>query len=536
MKITKKKWYNISKILLVFCLILMQACQTYYFRKNYSDTNRLLYETSRIETKRYLKGHLKNGDICIFRDSWDVDTVNYLLTGNGSRYDFNRNKVCEGSFSVPLDSVVLFETNKKLLNTEKERIRVLTFLAVGDVALGLFCLTNPKACFGSCPTFYLNEDDNFHYANAEGFTDAILPSLEYADVDALNINSSTTGSFSITMKNEALETHCISELKLLAIPREADERIYHSPEDEFYLCKNIYKPNEAVGPEGNIVPLLQNDDILERFSLSDENNLCSKEELFLSFSDVQNTQNLGLLLGFRQTLMTTYLIYNAMGYMGDRVGDFLAKVETGTESKEKINRIKKELGYITIYAWLESKNSWECQGSFYETGPIAINHQIMPLSLPASSSEIRLKIVLNKGLWRIDYANLTQIKSKANPIAIEPDDAFYKGQADQTILTKVNSSDKYLISMPGSEYKFHFTLPVESQDYEIFLYSKGYYLEWMREEWTKDKNFVKLNQMLNNTAKYLREEAVLYKQYEKEMEQQFWESRIDTKSFSYYEN
>ena len=90
--------------------------------------------------------------------------------------------------------------------------------------------------------------------------------------------------------------------------------------------------------------------------------------------------------------------------------------------------------------------------------------------------------------------------------------------------------------MPGSAYIFNFDLPKHNEDYELFLYSKGYYLEWMREHWIKDKNLLKLRQMVEQPKKYLRVEAEAYKRYETNMEQEFWNSKIDTKIFSYYEN
>ena len=111
-----------------------------------------------------------------------------------------------------------------------------------------------------------------------------------------------------------------------------------------------------------------------------------------------------------------------------------------------------------------------------------------------------------------------------------------KGKNDKTALTLINNPDKYLISMPGSEYTFNFVLPNKNTDYELFLYSKGYYLEWMREHWLKDKNMLKLAQMVYSPKKYLKGEAKQYKLYENKMEQEFWNSKIDTKTFSYYEN
>jgi len=282
---------------------------------------------------------------------------------------------------------------------------------------------------------------------------------------------------------------------------------------------------------------LKSDDRKERFSFSDENNLSSKEEIYLTYDNVKNTDSLGLILNFRQTLMTTYFIYSAMGYMGNEVGDIFAKIETERKTKDKLNNgIKRELGNIDIYAWNEQTNNWEYQNGFYETGPIAINRQFIPLQNIQSNSKIKIKLVLNKGLWRMDYASLTNIKKQVAPIEISPSTITHKGTLDNIALSEINSPDKYLLSMPGSEYKFKFTLPRANTDYDFFLYSKGYYLEWMREHWIKDKDLLKLKQMVDNPKKYLREEAESYKQYEATMEKAFWNSKIDTKTFSYYEN
>lgn len=515
----------------------IQACKTYYFRSNYKDTNSLIHATNNIQTKPYLKAHLKNGDVCILRDSWIVDTVTNVLTGTGTKYNFNRIKISEGSISIPIDSVAIFETNKKIKNPEAGRIAALSILAGLDVIAGIICISNPKACFGSCPTFYINENDNFHYADAEGFSNAISPSLEYYDIDALDNKPLFQNTFSITMKNEALETHCVNDVKLLAYPRKKGERVYQSPTNDFYLCENNYTLTEASANEGDITTLLKNEDRQERFSFSDENNLSSKEEIFLTFNNVKNADKLGLVLNFRQTLMTTYFIYSAMGYMGDEVGDIFAKMEMNKETKEKLKGgIKKELGNIDIYLWNAQKNDWELQNGVYETGPIAINRQFIPLQHLSSSSKIKLKLVMNKGLWRIDYVALTNIKDKVKPIEITPTNILNKGKVDNTALLEIKNPEKYLISMPGSEYKFNFTLPSADTDYELFLYSKGYYLEWMREHWLKDKDLLKLKQMVDNPKKYLMVEAKNYKRYETTMEHEFWNSKIDTKTFSYYEN
>jgi len=533
---TKKILFSILAI--IICIITIQTCspnKIYDFRTNYKDANTLLHETNTLQTKPFLKAHLKNGDVCILRDSWAVDTVTNVLTGNGTRFNFNRIRIFEGTISITIDSVAIFETNKKLENPEHGRVTALGILTGLDVAIGIFCFTNPKVCFGSCPTFYMNENDSFHYADAEGFTNAISPSMEYFDIDALNNTTLAQNTFSITMKNEALETHCVNDVKLLAYPRKKGQRVYQSPKNEFYICENDYQLTQAIGNEGDITSLLKFEDRQERFSFSDENNLYSKEEIILTFDNVANANKLGLILNFRQTLMTTYLFYSAMGYMGDEVSDIFALLETDYDLRKNFDATTKTLGDIKIYQWDDIQEVWIMEDGFYETGPIAINKQLILLS-NSSGSKVKLKIVLNKGLWRMDYFALTNIKEQVNPIELTANSILNKGKLDNTALAEINDPKKYLISMPGSEYKFNFTLPHDNTDYELFLYSKGYYLEWMREHWLKDKDLLKLKQMVDNPRKYLRNEATNYKQYETKMEQEFWNSKINTKTYSYYEN
>ena len=531
-KLTPLRFISIFIITIVF----FQACKTYYFRSDYKHANELLHSAKNLETKPFLKAHLKNGDVCILKDSWQIDTIQNVISGNGMRYNFNRVKTFEGKIKINLDSVALYETNKKLKNTETDRITALTILAVADLLGAIACATNPKACFGSCPTFYINENDNYHHSNAEGFSSAILPSLEYADIDALDNKTISNRNFSITMKNEAAETHCVKNVKLLAYPREKGQKIYQSPHNDFYLCKNTYKINDASGENGDISPLLKDKDQKEWFSLSDENNMNSKENIYVDFDNIKDEKNLGLIINFRQTLMTTYLIYNAMGYMGDEVSDFFAKAERSKTINNKLkNGLNKILGNIDIYAWNENKQKWSFQGSFNEIGPIAINHQLIPLKNSANHSKLKLKIVLNKGYWRIDYLALTNIAKKVKPIELYPKSVLNKNKLDSKALEEINSPDKYLVSMPGDKYKLNFVLP-KNNDYELFVYSKGYYLEWMRKSWYKHKNLLKLNQMFNHPKKYLKSEAKNYKRYESLMEEIFWNSKLQSDKKSCYEN
>ena len=117
-------------------------------------------------------------------------------------------------------------------------------------------------------------------------------------------------------------------------------------------------------------------------------------------------------------------------------------------------------------------------------------------------------------------------------VELKPERVVYKGKDDQEMLGLINDDNQQLVSMPGDEFDFYFRLPDSENDFDLFLYSKGYYLEWMRESWLEDKNLLRLRHLVNDPDKFFRKEARKYSKYESEMEQIFWSSRIDTEKFN----
>ncbi len=531
---------NFKKLLAIAIgiILLASACKSlvnsYNFKQNYKSVNEVLHHQDSVTVATFLKAHMKNGDVYIIKDKWELDTEEDIIIAKSSHYDFQREIQSNGMAFIPLDEVAIFETNNPIQSNEKKRVGQLTILTALDAALGVLCLSIPKACFGSCPTFYLDDTDDFHFAEAEGFSNAIAPSLEYTDIDAMQVRYIDEQPLSLTMKNEALETHCVKKADLLAYPINAGERVYQSTYDRFYLSNHSYAPKSATGPEGDFLATILEDDKNERFSHSDANNLSSKEELIIDFDQVTNNSELGLSIAFRQSMMTTYFIYSAMGYMGDEVGDMFAKLERNKESADKLNNgIKAELGEIDIFTWDEAEQEWKFENGFYETGPIAINKEIIKLKSHAKDGQLKVKIVLNKGLWRIDQISLINLVKEVQPIEIQAHELVKNSVRENDLLNELNSEENYVISMPGDEFTFKYTFPESDKHYELFLKSRGYYLEWMRSNWIKDKNLMKLWQMVEQPKQYLKSEAQNYKLYEAEMEEQFWNSKIDTDNFSY---
>ena len=98
------------------------------------DTNSLIHGTKNLQSKPFLKAHLKNGDVCILKEIWEIDTALNIVNSKGTKYDFNRNQTFQGSISIPIDSVAVFETNAKIRQPEVGRIIALSILTGLNVA------------------------------------------------------------------------------------------------------------------------------------------------------------------------------------------------------------------------------------------------------------------------------------------------------------------------------------------------------------------------------------------------------------------
>ncbi len=516
--------------LLLLCIGGLFGCNYFIghkFRQDYKEAGALLHKDSIHQS--YLKAHMKNGDVYVFKNNnWKIDETKTMVAGDAIQYNFKRLVVAEKYFSVPINDVAIFETNEPIQNKDAGRVIALAILTGADLIGDLYCITNPKACFGSCPTFYYQRDNNINYANAEGFSSSICPSLEAGDIDALNNTEQTKGEFVLTMKNEALETHAVNQVKLFAVPRQKGHRIFNGTDDNFYDCRDIVGLTNASAQGTDITNDLQLIDDREYYSATDSSNLPEKETVNISITNTRSENGAGIILNFRQTLLTTFLLYSAYGYMGDEAGDMFANIETSSLLRKKLSNPYNILGGIDIMAWNNKAAKWQLIQTIYETGPIARNLQFVPLPDEVSKQkDVKIQLRMCKGCWRIDYAALGVGVSKIDPTEVLPSKVIKNGQADKDALANMQTDDKqYEASVPGDRYQLYFDLPVQNDDYELFVYSKGYYLEWIRKEWLAEKNLPKLKGMITNNKDVWRSLATEFKMVEGKMESTFWGSKI----------
>lgn len=471
----------------------------------------------------YLKAHLRNGYVYVL-SNWVADAADATILGSGSLLDANRTELSKGEFRIPRDSVVLFETN---VVRQSGAGTALTVMAGITAAVAGFCAASPKTCFGSCPTFYA-PDSAGETLQAEGFSSSIAPALEATDIDMLYRVRPRGRELTLRVANEALETHVIRHANLLALKRPPAPggrtgRVFVTPDGRFRSATAARAPTRCQASEGDCLPAIVAFDGRERTSLADSTDLAARETIDLAF-EATPAGDLGLVISARQTLMTTYLIYQALAYMGSEATRWLAALQTGgPQVRAAADALSRALGRIEVLV-PDGGGAWTPAASFSETGPLAADTKVLPLP-PGAAGTGQVRLRLTRGMWRLDYVALAVLGDTLEPRRIRPERVRRGGRDDPAALRLLLDSSSALTTLPGDTYQLVYQLPSDFDQYDLFLESRGYYLEWMRREWMAEENRAEALRMLFDPGGALRALAPAYKRVEPLLERLFWNSR-----------
>jgi hypothetical protein len=363
---------------------------------------------------------------------------------------------------------------------------------------------------------------------AEGFSSSILPSFEKEDIDMLYHKKLTGNDFHLRLTNEALETHVIKYADLLIFPRNNNERVFASPDGRFFRTSEIWEPSMCRASEGDILKAVRQMDNIERYCPTDEKYLARREMIEMQFDSVPAGET-GLIIGCRQTFLTTFLFYQSLAYLGNSAGYFASRVESGDKSLEKrVNKVWDLLGTIEVLVQ-SSDGKWKKAGEIGEMGPISTDVHVLPLP-PTDKGRSNIKLRLTKGLWRIDYLALGKISRCTEPEKIHPSKLTVLNSSGRETDSHLPDVNNPLVTLPGDAFDLQYMLPCKNEEYEIFLASKGYYLEWMRETWVKEENFKNAALLFGFPKKFMKMSAPDFKKIEPSIESEFWNSRYVKKN------
>jgi hypothetical protein len=455
----------------------------------------------------YLKVHARDGELYVLSE-WQIDEAGRQISGRGERLNLARETVANGPLLVALDDVALIETNVVHTSPGVAALAVVTGISTAVTA---FCIAQPKSCFGSCPTFYVDGVAGA-LLQAEGFSSSVAPSLEARDVDALyRSRPGAAGRLTVTMKNEALETHVVRRVRLLAAPQPAGGRVLATLDGDFREATDARALQACDAEEGDCRGKVQAFDGVERFSLTDAEDLARGEHIELQLPAAAGPR--GLVIASRQSLASTYLFYQSLAYLGHSAGATIAALERGDRAVgHALARLQQVLGGIEITAETVG-GEWTSAGEVREMGPLAADVVVVPLPSNATG---RVRLRLARGHWRLDYLASVRLGPRVAPTVLEP--VSVRDAAGRSMQKGA------LTTLPGDTYTYAFHVP-EGSAHELFLDSRGYYLEWMRQEWLADENPRRAVQLLLDPGQLLRDLAPEFKRQEAHMEALFWGSR-----------
>ncbi|NNE09138.1 MAG: hypothetical protein HKN20_11310 [Gemmatimonadetes bacterium] len=469
----------------------------------------------------YLKAHLRSGGVFVF-ENWDIDSAQ--VAGTGAHLGSNRDTLDSGTLAVATDSVVLFETN---------RIRILPRSGVNTVITGIMlagavaCYTNPKACFGSCPSIYAERGDSLMLV-AEAFSSSIAPVLEKNDIDDIGPVNCLDDTVTLAFRNEALETHVIRSADLLAVPVETGQSAFQGTDGRFWRTGAVEASISARSDiSGPVDAFVRARDGIEYFTLTDSTDLAASETIRLRFGEPVTARD-GIVIGARRTLVSTFLLYQTLAYMGRDAGKWFARMESNPAFFRGLD-LTARLGRIEVRAPAPETLPAEWSpgarvlGTVGEFGPLASDTHLVPLhDLLEPTSELVIR--LPRGNWRIDRVALARDIEPADVVIVPPSRVTRGNITSEATLAALLDTAQVVVNLPREAFEARYAAP--PGDYAYFLSCRGYYIEWMRRAWEMEEDPALLRRMLFQPRQSFRDLAPVFKRMEPDMEDAFWGSRF----------
>ena len=470
-----------------------------------------------------IKLHLHNGDVVLL-SSWLVDSTQTVI-GQGDRFDTDRNPVGSAGATqrIPLDSVALVESDNPTTATSFSAGIYTVWTVFYGAATGV-CLADPKGCFGSCPTFYVDGEDTAR-PRAEGFSSSIARRLEATDIDDLELVRAGGSTVGLRMLNEAWETHAVRWVRLHAVPTEPGATILARHDGGFQNVTSVRGPEQCRAAGGDCAQSVAVRDGTAWHDVTDGDDLAAPDTMLLTFEH-RGEAPAGLVLSARQSFVSTFVLYQTMAWLGVDAGDWLARLERGDpRALAPLGAVESLIGAIVVQQE-RADGSWHTVARFAEHGPIATDRQVIALPSWETAAPRRVRLIYAKGNWRIDHAALAELGEMVTPVTLSAVHAWRSGQHAGDVRAALADSSDYTVTFPGDSVAMRFELPRAAPEYALFLESRGYYLEWMRGEWLAEGDATMAALLMRSPREALRQMAPLYKSREANYETMFWASRF----------
>ena len=515
----------------IFLLIIITRCFPTYTVKqqNKSDISNdsLIQFGSKIQTY--------DDDIYIFPKGFTLQHDS--IKGLAQLFNFENSDGIYSNRTIPLENVATINCYEETTSGGRHFASFLLGLTGPPLAaLSLYCASCPKCCFGSCPTIYTKESDKYEL-ETELFSECISRQLEANDIDILIQKLDSDGNVEIMITNEALETHYINKFDLIIMNHPIGSKLFPTFNDSLILVNSTVKPSKVYNSKGEDVTGLIEDDDYKYYRTGTENINDFKNGILFDWIDINSNipdelNKVKVVIKYRNTLLSTILLYDVvLASQGIGALEWTDKMNNDADYAAGFKMIYDNFSGIAVQS--KENNTWQNFGLLKDAGPITWRYAAVEVPVNKDGSlNIRLKFVQDNMM--IDYIAIDTSGTFNNNFKIDSPLSFEIRDESNEIKNEVNEfikkdDNKYLITNPGDNYtlKYKF-LKRYNTEQTLVIFSSGYYNEWIRGEWIREKgnDYIFNLYDIQGTLSYLADSWLLNKDI---IEEEFFNKRIPLK-------
>lgn len=446
--------------------------------------------------KTPVKVHLADGSTVVFKTGAQI--WSNRISGEGERYAL-LGGVGVSLSEIPMDSVVGVEAF-----VVRSLVAPTVIVSAAATALGAVAFAGlAVAIFGSCPTVYADTGNGL-VLEAEGFSYAISPLMEHRDLDALRARPGPDGVIRLELRNEALETHYINQVEVVAVRHAVGARVVPDQGGRPVAVSGFAPVTGARDRAGRDVSeaLADRDGVL--FSSAPAVVSAAREGdlddwIDLDVADLPPGDSIAVVLRMRNSLLNTVLLYEGM-LGGHDALDWLANdmqhiARTIDLSRWYVRTMGMRLSVEGVP--LSAREPYEGHARLGDIGPIAFRDVAVVLPRPrtdAAGARIRLRFVADN--WRIDEVRVAGAISRPEYTTLAVDSVIVPTPATGTgpmvdaaaVPAVADVDERYLETRPGQRMTLVFHPDtVEAPDADTtatyLIAWQGWYREWIRASW-----------------------------------------------------
>jgi hypothetical protein len=288
----------------------------------------------------------------------------------------------------------------------------------------------------SCPLVYSWTGSGWQLDSGT-FGGAIAEGLARTDVDNLDHVRQHSNLVKLQVRNELPETDYLDYFSLLYIDHDTTSQIYPASDGTLHVMRRPVSPTRAVDASGR--------DVLDRLKTVDGVNWESRlderdpsvmdnaaEAVELVFPRPADATHAKLIVHGGNSVWASHMLAALLDAHGHTINQWYDRINEDTAYAAAVRRDIAETGFLKVFVLTE--RGWVREGMVWEVGPEIAKTQVVPITLPRSSShEVRVRLQAPPSFWLLDHVAL-DFSDAPSPAAkeVQPTKAIFNGATSVT--------------------------------------------------------------------------------------------------------